>query len=141
MKNIFLLVLLFAAFTTVKAQTAAASLSEIKVSQDTASGPVVQNLGFEVTLNSLATTQSLTITLLDASGSSLATIGSYTLVAGQNNFYYLNSAANEKKSVLGNKVSFLYPAGSGMYNAAGSIQLSVTMNNGSVQTSTKTLSK
>jgi hypothetical protein len=144
MKKILMLLLMFVAFTTINAQTnsfSSVSLSEITASQDTISGPANYNLGFQVTFSSLATTQSIGITLLDATGNQLTSLGNYVLVSGPNNFYYLNSSQNEKKSVMGNKASFLNVVSTSMYNSANSVKLSATMSDGSVQTFTKTLSK
>lgn len=144
MRTIITLLLILTFGTSVKAQTNVFSsvvLSELTTSADTTLGSTNYQLGFNLTFNELNNIQSLSLKLINNSGSTVSNVGDYSIVAGSNNFYYLNSSTNDKKSIMGNQASFLKKINASEYNATSTLKLEVTMSDGSIQTLIKTLSK
>jgi hypothetical protein len=80
-------------------------------------------VAFKITIQQLQNLKSLDLSILNQNNVLISQIGSYDLKTHPSGFYYIETSANEKKTVLGNDVFFTHIINSATYNSSWSIRL------------------
>lgn len=135
-----LLFIMLAFFTAhVNAQTPTidtsnVSLSTVTVSTDTVIGAGKHKLNFKLTINTATTVQSINLFLINSSGVTIASLGNYSVLHHANNFYYLQSTDNEKKTIMNKDVFFMKIVDDAIYNTCSDLKLQIIDSNGLIRT-------
>jgi hypothetical protein len=142
--SLLMVVLIAISSITAKAQTPSidttnVSLSAVTVSTDTVIGAGKHKLNFKITINNAATVQAVNLFLINSSGVTIASLGNYSVLHHANNFYYLQSSDNEKKTIMNKDIFFMKIVDDPIYNSCGDLKLQIIDNNGLIRTLTTTV--